>query len=129
MKKYCLNDSELLNLSINMSIIKHNEFKSVSKTVGPKNQAVRTGDVATENLEFAMVEDPTKSQDYQMAISKVHRGKRSIFMEADNEYVYDMNEYVMYNYAEQIKMAFPNCSKQIGSILNMNNPVEITKKD
>ena len=64
LKKYCLNDSELLNLSINMSIIKHNEFKSVSKTMGPKNQAFPYGDIATENLQFGMVEDPMRSQDY-----------------------------------------------------------------
>lgn len=100
-KKYCLNDTELMNLSINMSIIKHNEFKSASRTAGPKQP--RSGDIAVENLEFAMVDDPMKSQDYQMAINKVERKKRAIFMEGTNEYVHDMNEYVMFNYAEQIK--------------------------
>jgi len=101
MKKYCLNDGELMNLSINMSIIKHNEFKSASRTTGPKMP--RDGDIAVENLEFAMVEDPMKSQDYQMALNKVDRQRRVIFLEQSNEYVNDMNEYVMYNYAEQIK--------------------------
>ena len=38
-----------------------------------------------------------------MALNKADRNKRSIFMEADNTYVNDINEYVMYNYAEQIK--------------------------
>ena len=101
MKKYCLNDSELMNLSINMSIIKHNEFKSASRTTGPKMP--RDGDIAVENLEFAMVEDPMKSQDYQLALNKVDRQRRIIFLEQSNEYINDMNEQVMYKYAEQIK--------------------------
>ena len=63
----------------------------------------RDGDIAVENLEFAMVEDPMKSQDYQLALNKVDRQRRAIFLEQSNEYVNDMNEYVMYNYAEQIK--------------------------
>jgi hypothetical protein len=116
-----------MNLSINMSIIKHNEFKSSSRTSGPKTP--RDGDIAVENLEFAMVEDPMKSQDYQLALNKVDRQRRAIFLEQNNSYVGDMNEYVMYNYAEQIKQAFPNDSRKINNILNMQKPFEISSKD
>ena len=73
MRKYCLNDSEILNLSINMSIIKHNEFKSSSRQTGAKAHNLLSDDVACENLEFAMVEDPLKSQDFQLMHSKVDR--------------------------------------------------------
>jgi hypothetical protein len=38
-----------------------------------------------------------------MALNKVDRQRRVIFLEQNNCYVNDMNEYVMYNYAEQIK--------------------------
>ena len=57
------------------------------------------------------------------------RSKRSIFLEGSNEYVRDMNEYVMLTYAEQIKSAFTNSSKQIKKILDMRKPNEVTKKD
>lgn len=66
-----------MNVSINMSIIKHNEFKSQSFKDG-------TEDIG---MESEGVPAPYMGQDYQMVISDVERSQRRIFLESINQFV------------------------------------------
>ena len=53
--QHCLTDSEIFNLSVNYSILKSNEMKSLNEN----------GDVSTENLEFhPHIDDLMMSQDF-----------------------------------------------------------------
>lgn len=58
----CLNDSEIFNVAVNYSIIKHNEFKSYNIK---ENQETRNN-TGVENLDFKHVANPEKSQDFQI---------------------------------------------------------------
>lgn len=74
MKKFGLNDHELMNVSINMSIIKQNEFRSLNFKDG-------AGDIG---MESEGVVAPSKAQEYQMVIADVERSQRNIFLEQTN---------------------------------------------
>lgn len=63
-----------------------------------------------------------------MAKARVEREKRFIFLESENQYFKDINESILYNYAEQMSQAFPTSKKQISNILAMEKPHKITKE-
>lgn len=52
---YGMSDFQIQNLATNFSIIKHNEFKSISR---------KEGDIGIENIDFENVSDLNRSQDF-----------------------------------------------------------------
>ena len=66
-----------MNVSINMSIIKHNEFRSQSFKDGAQDIG----------MESEGVPAPHMGQEYQTIISDVERSQRRIFLESINEFV------------------------------------------
>jgi len=83
-KSTCLNDTELFNVAVNYSIVKHNEFKSMNESKV----------VSTENLEhYPMIEDHSMSQDFHLMQTEhleEMRKERAVFIEKDNRYYTEM---------------------------------------
>lgn len=90
LQKYVVSDEETLNIGVNFSIIKHNEYKSYNfenHTTSTKNCDI--------GVESQAVQDPTYTQDYQMTANRlVSRDHRTVFLEKMNKYILnkDYNE-------------------------------------
>ena len=68
-----------------------------------------------ENLDFSVILDPNRSQEYQMLINKCHRVERSVFLDEENDFVRNTNynEELLQKYGEQVRQSFPECQKEI----------------
>ena len=87
--KHALTDEQILNTAINFSIIKSNEEACLINLSSSKESKARRGDIGHEHLEQTLLEDPLKTQDYQMKVAEFDRDKRVIFLKGKNDFVYN----------------------------------------
>ena len=100
--------------------------------LGPEDDAkLKNQDIALEELEFDIITDKTKVQDYQVIHNNGQRDQiRSVFLEKQNKYIRSKDNNVFYvnQYAEQITAAFPEAKAKVDAVLSFHEALEMPYK-